>query len=102
MGNTTFLGEGMTVDTIKTITVVTQFLTSDNTTSGDLSEIRRIYVQDGKVIQNSFATALGLTQYNSISNEFCTTQKSTFGGTNKFAAKGSMAVMGDAFQKPLG
>ena len=36
MGNTTFLGEGMTGDTTQTITVFTQFITSDNTTSGEM------------------------------------------------------------------
>lgn len=101
MGDQTFLGEGKTVDTTKTITVVTQFLTSDNTTSGDLSEIRRIYVQDGQVIQNSFSTIAGLTQYNSISDQFCADQKSTFGDTNNFAAKGGLTAMGDAFQKGM-
>ena len=30
LGNTTFLGTGMTVDTSKPFTVVTQFLTDDN------------------------------------------------------------------------
>ena len=46
MGNKSFLGPGLTVDTNSVITVVTQFITSDNTTTGDLSEIRRIYVQN--------------------------------------------------------
>ena len=98
MGNTTFLGEGMTIDTTQTITVVTQFITSDNTTSGDLSEIRRIYVQNGKVIQNSFSTYSGLTQYNSISDDFCTAQKQVFGDTDDFATKGGIAQMGSAFE----
>ena len=49
MGDQTFLGPGKTVDTSSKFTVVTQFLTSDNTTSGTLSEIRRLYVQNGRV-----------------------------------------------------
>lgn len=35
----------MIVDTNKVITVVTQFITHDNTDTGDLVEIRRIYKQ---------------------------------------------------------
>jgi cellulose 1,4-beta-cellobiosidase len=45
MGNTTFLGPGLTIDTTKKITVVTQFISSDGTANGDLVEIRRKYVQ---------------------------------------------------------
>merc|ERR1711862_821972 len=43
MGNTDFYGRGpeYAVNTLKPMTVVTQFLTTDGTDSGDLSEIRR-------------------------------------------------------------
>ena len=41
------------------MTVVTQFITSDGTDNGDLVEIRRLYVQDGKVIDNSFVALPG-------------------------------------------
>ena len=37
-------GSGFQLDTTKTITVVTQFVTSDHTDSGDLTEIRRVWV----------------------------------------------------------
>ena len=42
MGDESFFGAGLTVDSSKPFTVVTQFHTSDNTTSGTLSEIRQI------------------------------------------------------------
>ncbi len=51
MGNTTY-GAGMAVDANK-FTTVAQFLTNDGTAAGTLSEIRRIYVWDDIVIQNS-------------------------------------------------
>ena len=35
------------------VTVVTQFITSDNTDTGDLAEIKRFYVQDGKTVRPS-------------------------------------------------
>jgi cellulose 1,4-beta-cellobiosidase len=53
MGVSDFYGTGMTVDTSKPITVVTQFITDDGTDTGTLSQIKRFYVQGGKVIPNS-------------------------------------------------
>ena len=44
---------GGTVDTSKPFTVVTQFITKDNTAAGELVEVRRLYVQNGKVIANA-------------------------------------------------
>lgn len=38
--------------TTKKFSVVTQFITQDVTPKGDLSEIRRLYAQEGKVIKN--------------------------------------------------
>ncbi|KIJ29046.1 glycoside hydrolase family 7 protein [Sphaerobolus stellatus SS14] len=96
MGNTTFYGSGLTVDTTQKFTVVTQFLTSDNTTTGTLSEIRRLYVQNGKVIQNSKVNIPGMSAYDSITDAFCTSQKTTFGDNNDFATKGGLAAMGKA------
>merc|ERR1719240_684858 len=54
MGNKTFYGPGpeFTVDTTRPMTVITQFLTDDCTDDGVLSEIRRHYVQDGKLIHS--------------------------------------------------
>src|SRR5687767_15117053 len=51
-GNQQFYGEGsgFTIDSTQPITVVTQFHTGDD---GLLSEIRRVYVQNGEVIANS-------------------------------------------------
>lgn len=103
MGNTTFLGSGAghTIDTSQKFTVVTQFLTNDNTTSGTLTEIRRVYVQNGKVIQNSNTNVPGLKTYNSVTDQFCSDQKTVFGDTNTFAADGGLAAMGNAFQKGM-
>ena len=97
MGDTTFLGKGMTVDTSKPFTVVTQFLTADNTSTGALSEIRRIYVQGGKVIQNSFTKIPGVDSVNSITENFCAQQKTAFGDTNVFDQKGGLKQLGESF-----
>ena len=63
MGDRTFYGpgSGFALDSSKVMTVVTQFLTHDGTDSGDLVEIRRVYLQDGQVIANSFTDVPGQT-----------------------------------------
>jgi cellulose 1,4-beta-cellobiosidase len=91
MGNENFFGLGLTVDTTKAMTVVTQFITSDNTTNGNLTEIRRIYVQDGNVIQNSKVNIPSMSAYDSITEQFCTSQKIAVGDPNSFESKGGMA-----------
>ncbi|TBU49273.1 cellobiohydrolaseI [Dichomitus squalens] len=101
MGDQTFLGPGKTVDTTKKFTVVTQFYTSNNSTSGTLSEIRRLYVQNGKVIANSKTKISGLSAYDSITDEFCNAQKTAFGDTNSFEKLGGLNVMGQSFDKGM-
>lgn len=100
MGDTSFYGAGLTVDTKSKFTVVTQFITNDGTASGTLSEIRRFYVQNGKVIPNSQSTVSGVAG-NSISDSFCAAQKTAFGDQNVFATKGGLATMGDALKKGM-
>ncbi|KAG6835957.1 hypothetical protein H0H93_012860 [Arthromyces matolae] len=91
LGDTTFYGPGMTVDTTKPFTVVTQFISSDGTANGDLSEIRRLYVQNGVVIQNSNTNVAGMATYNSITEAFCDAEKAAFGDTTQFQARGGMS-----------
>ena len=100
MGDTTFYGPGMTVDTTKKITVVTQFVTEDGTDTSTLSEIRRFYVQNGVVIPNSQSTIAGVSG-NSITTEFCEDQKTAFGDTNTFQSLGGLAQLGKAFQQGM-
>jgi len=89
MGDTSFYGPGLTVDTSKKFTVVTQFI-------GDpLTEIKRFYVQNGKLIPNSQSLIPNVTG-NSITTEFCDAQKAAFGDNYTFKDKGGMAGMGQA------
>ncbi|PFH51627.1 glycoside hydrolase family 7 protein [Amanita thiersii Skay4041] len=101
MGNTGFLGKGLTVDTSQKFTVVTQFLTSNNSTSGTLSEIRRIYVQNGRVIQNSKTNISGMQAFDSVTDTFCNAQKTAFGDTNSFESRGGLPTMGTAMQRGM-
>lgn len=93
-GVTDFYGPGMTVDTGKVFTVVTQFIKGSD---GALESIKRYYVQDGKVIPNSESTVEG-TSGNDVNTEYCTAQKVAFGDTDVFAEKGGLAQMGKALE----
>ncbi|TFK27147.1 cellobiohydrolase I-II [Coprinopsis marcescibilis] len=99
-GNREFYGPGKTVDTNKKITVITQFITNDNTATGTLVDIRRLYVQDGRVIQNPPTNFPGvLDPFDSITEKYCTDQKRVFGDNNSFARDGGLAHMGRSLAK---
>lgn len=101
MGDKTFLGPGLTVDTNKKFSIVTQFLTADNTTTGPLSEIRRLYVQNGQVFQNSKVAISGIDPVNSITDDFCAQQKEVFDDSNYYKTLGGMAKMGDSLNNGM-
>lgn len=90
-------GSGFTLDTTKKITVVTQFLKGSD---GNLSEIKRFYVQNGKVFENSQSDVAG-NPGNSITTDYCNAQKTAFNDTNVFAQKGGLAQMGKAVAAPM-
>lgn len=96
-GNREFYGEGSSfeIDSTQPITVITQFITGSD---GALSEIRRLYQQGGEIIENSESTAPG-NPGNSLTAEFCTTQKIAFGEEhNQFDDFGGLAHMGQALE----
>ncbi|KAK7032441.1 hypothetical protein VNI00_012999 [Paramarasmius palmivorus] len=97
LGNTSFLGPGedKVVDTNRKVTVVTQFLTSEKD-EGALREIRRMYIQDGRIIHNSHA----FEQYDSITDEFCAAQKEVFGNGSPNDL-GGLAAIGEAFKRGM-
>merc|ERR1712174_61614 len=102
LGNLDFYGRGSqyAVNTLKTMTVVTQFLTTDGTDSGDLSEIRRFYVQDGKVIHSPSSTILGADDSDSITDAFCDAKKDLFGDIKDYQEHGGMKGMGESLDRP--
>lgn len=104
VGNKGFFGEGgsNTLDSTKPMTVVTQFITTDGTDSGDLKEIRRLWVQNGKVIANSMTNEPSMrNQYNSVTDAFCSDQKAAFGDKNDFANKGGLKAVGNAINRGM-
>lgn len=96
MGDTSYYKPGGTVDTSKPFTVTTQFITSDNSTTGTLTEIRRQYKQNGKVIQNAVATASsGHSGLSSITESYCTSSDSAA------AQLGALTTMGEALGRGM-
>ncbi|KAG1694025.1 hypothetical protein DVH05_022042 [Phytophthora capsici] len=66
MVNQSFFGPGSTytIDTIKSFTVVTRFITDDGTATGTLSEITRYYVQDDVSYEMPDASWFGIDDMN--------------------------------------
>lgn len=89
----------MTVDTSKPFTVVTQFLTTDNTTNGTLGEIRRMYIQDGKLIDNAMVTNLSgqsVQMPGTITQDFCTAKNAS-----SYLRLGGMSEMGQSLSRGM-
>lgn len=89
LGAHQYYGLEKKVDTTRPFTVTTQFVTDDGTTSGTLEEIRRLYVQDGEIIQNA-KVQFQKKSLDSITNRLC---KAT---ADDFTRLGGLAEMGEA------
>jgi len=102
LGNETFYGKGkgFTIDTTKKITVVTQFLTADDTDTGALTEIKRHYVQDGKIFDTP-SIKVGKHHYSSVSDKYCKAEVGEFKDNTNFLEKGGMSSMDSAFEKGM-
>ena len=96
-----FYGPGSTysVDTTKPFTIVTQFVTTNGTDNGDLSEVRRFYVQNGKKIVFPKANISGMGAYNSINDTSCKAQQTKFGDSTKYNTVGGTKAMGQALKR---
>lgn len=101
MGAEDYWGEGATVDSSRPVTVVTQFITDDGTDDGTLVEIRRLYVQDGVVIQNSVVAEDGVDAYDSITDDFCRDIKAAYGDYDHHTELGGLAQMGEAMKRGM-
>lgn len=90
VGNKTLYGYGskFQVDTSKPFTVKTQFITKDNTDTGELVEIRRYYVQGGKTIYGGSLTDATIAQ-----------RKLKWGEVNHHQQLGGMKAVGESFSR---
>jgi len=102
MGDKSYFGrhDDFKVDSTLPLTVVTQFITHDGTDTGDLVDIRRFYIQDGKIIDNSNSSVAGVSG-NSVTDSFCSAQKSAFNDPDDFTKKGGLKAMGDALKRGM-
>merc|ERR1712056_73016 len=66
---------------------------------GDLLEIRRFYVQEGRIIHSPPSTILGSKNSDSITDEFCAAKKDKFDDVNDFGAKGGNRQMGKSLDR---
>jgi cellulase len=92
LGSRDFYGLRGTVDTSKPFTVVTQFLADDQIDSSTLIDIRRIYIQDGRSINNSLVH-LDHHLFDSITSDFCRKSRA-----KSFHHHGGLAAMGEALR----
>lgn len=91
LGNHSFYGVHKSVDTSKPFKVITRFPT---TRHGALKEIRRLYVQDDKLIQNAMVS-LSDSRFTSMSTAFCDAIAS------QFAGRGGLPLMGQALKRGM-
>ena len=96
-----FYGPGKQIDSGSPVTLITQFITSDGTDSGDLVEIRRVYQQNGQTIQNGAVAFDGVNAYDSITDGYCSNIKSLFGDEQEMSEKGGVKAMGQAFDRGM-
>ncbi|KAI0169589.1 glycoside hydrolase family 7 protein [Hypoxylon sp. FL1284] len=80
-----------TIDTTRPFTVTTQFLISDNpspVSNGTLNEVRRLYVQDGSVIENAYVVDPYMPPGDSLRMSHCQAFASTFEDLGGLATAG--------------
>lgn len=94
-GAKNFYGKGpeFDVDTSKPFTVVTQFPADED---GNLKEIHRIYVQDGKVIPQATVNITGPPEINFLNEEYCNAT-----GARRYEELGGMKGMGGALSRGM-
>lgn len=94
LGNKNYYGPGLKVDTSRPFTVTTQFPAE----RGVLKQIRRLYVQDGKVIQNAAVNISysGPAGINYINQEYCNAT-----GATRYTDLGGTVEMGNALSRGM-
>ena len=80
---------------------MTQFITIDGTDTGDINDIRRFYVQNGKKIEFPKTNISGMNSFNSLNNNNCQAQMSKFGDSSKYLTVGGTKSMGDALKRGM-
>ncbi|KAL0934497.1 glycosyl hydrolase family 7 [Colletotrichum truncatum] len=91
---TNFYGRGnnFKVDTTRKFTVVTQFPAE----GGKLKELRRLYVQDGKVVDNNVVNIAGSSKLNFLNDDICKANNA-----QEFMNLGGMTGMGESMTRGM-
>lgn len=92
IGDEDFYGPGLKLNTSRPFTVVTRF---PSNSSSCLTGIRRLYVQDGIVIQNVAIDTSGTPAV--LDQDYCTAAN----GAKRYNELGGMSVMGDALSRGM-
>merc|ERR1711923_471380 len=72
----------------------------DGTDTGDFSEMRRLYIQDGKIVHSPPSTILGPgKESDSITDQFCDDKKDLFGDVKDYQEHGGMKGMGESLDR---
>lgn len=101
LGNMSFYGPGKMIDTAKKFTVITQFLTHDNTDTGTLVAIRRLYVQDGVLYSDAIGNVPSIPSSSGLTDTFCRQQKAVFADKDIFTEKGGMLSVSRALERGM-
>jgi hypothetical protein len=83
------------VDTTQPFSVGTQFITSDGTDSGDLVEIKRFFIQNGKFIWHPAATNIGAPNMSSITDAYCKQKAAAYNDNANYEVFGGLKRMGE-------
>ncbi|TDZ72052.1 Endoglucanase 1 [Colletotrichum trifolii] len=86
-------GDDFKVDTTRPFTVVTQFPANE---AGVLTEIHRLYLQDGHLIRSEVVNNTALPQVNYLNDEFCEAT-----GARRFMELGAHQEMGESFDRGM-
>ena len=91
---------GFTIDTTQPLTVVTQFVTSDGTDSGDLVEIKRSFIQGGVAVAHPACTNIP-GNFSSVTDAFCKAKGVAFNDNDNFETFGGLKRMGDVMDRGM-
>merc|ERR1712048_163564 len=90
-------GDKFKINSLKPVTVTTQFMTDDGTDSGTINKVKQFYTQNGKTIEHPMYTMNG-NKHKTITDEMCKDWVAeTKDGTN-FLEKGGMGAVDTVFK----
>jgi len=94
LGVHNFFGPGpeFQINSLKPVTVTTQFITADGTDHGKLTEVRQFYQQEGRAVEHPHYTVNG-KQHNTITDEFCADWVATTQDGTNYLEKGGLAAV---------